>query len=87
MPHFCGLRKLAHSRLLQSLKLVSTHSVKHKTLGEENAIGLQDMTLRGWAEPKDLLVQTFVEVVPAGEQSGPQRKEHLDCEADLGKFP
>lgn len=59
MLHFCGLRKLTHSRLLQPLKLVTTHPVKHKTLGEENATGSQDMTLGGWAELKDLLIQTF----------------------------
>lgn len=64
MLHFCGFRKLSHSRLLQSLNLGTTHPVKHKTLGDKNATESQDMTLGGWADPKDLLVQTFVEVVP-----------------------
>lgn len=72
MLHFCGLRKLTHSRLLQSLHLGTTHPVKHKTLGEETATGSQDVTLGGWAEPKDLLVQNFVEVVPGRQQQGPQ---------------
>lgn len=75
MLRFCGLKKLTHSKLLQALKLVTTHPVKHKTLGEGNAIGSQDMILGGWAEPKDLLVQTFVEVVLDGQQCGPQTKE------------
>lgn len=72
---FCGLRKLAHSSLLQSLDLVATHPGKHKTVGEENATGSQNTTLGGQAEPKDLLVQTFVEVVPDRQQCGPQRKD------------
>lgn len=75
MLHFCGLRKLTHSRPLQSLKLVTTHPVKHKTLGEENATGSQGMTLGGWAEPKDLLIQTFVKEGPGRQQHGPERKE------------
>lgn len=51
---------LEHLETLAIPGVVSTSTDKRKILGGEStsAAGSQDMTVRVWAEPKDLLVQT-----------------------------